>query len=437
MRIWQKIGIVFGIVLLCLILSVIIFSKITDNKYQAYLKDLEAKGYKTTPKGLFPEGSDEDNAYIPLQKAADEFGKILQNNNLSTETLSNAFNKDIITLTNEEINSLKMTANQSTNIFELIKTASEKPFYNPKPDYSLPMIQWSPFIDRNLLNTSKLISFRSQIALRENYYNQALEDCILSLKLSNTYKKMPFLSLAMINNGIYKRNLILIKNISFVYDIPEKDMKEIIQLINPESFHNAFIKGLETELIYAFSMANQNKNTSINNIVLKNDLMAGQSVRIKHIEALKKTYSEYIIIEKEIEKNQDIPFYHPYLKLLYPFTQEPRMLYKTEAKAQTTRLALACELYKRAHGNFPASLENLIPEYFDKMPMDPFTGKPCIYKTFTDGSFVVYSVGENLKNESNIFTTVEEFESAIDKFAKNIDQREETDYDIIWLEKAK
>ncbi len=70
-------------------------------------------------------------------------------------------------------------------------------------------------------------------------------------------------------------------------------------------------------------------------------------------------------------------------------------------------LGLSCELRCSAHGDYPATLDALVPEFLstfpDGLPPDPFTGKPFVYKKRPDGrGFIVYSVGENLKDDGGV-----------------------------------
>lgn len=56
---------------------------------------------------------------------------------------------------------------------------------------------------------------------------------------------------------------------------------------------------------------------------------------------------------------------------------------------------LACERYRLAHGTFPDSLEQIVPQFLPSVPTDPFGGKPLKYRR--DGEeIVVYSVGEDM-----------------------------------------
>jgi ABC-type transport system involved in multi-copper enzyme maturation permease subunit len=53
---------------------------------------------------------------------------------------------------------------------------------------------------------------------------------------------------------------------------------------------------------------------------------------------------------------------------------------------------LACERYRRAHGQWPASLEMLVPQHLGRIPLDPYDGQPLRYRQ-RQGGIVVYSIG--------------------------------------------
>jgi hypothetical protein len=55
-------------------------------------------------------------------------------------------------------------------------------------------------------------------------------------------------------------------------------------------------------------------------------------------------------------------------------------------------VCLAVERYRQARGDWPASLDKLVPGYLAFVPLDPLDGKPLRYRRLADG-VVVYSVG--------------------------------------------
>lgn len=76
------------------------------------------------------------------------------------------------------------------------------------------------------------------------------------------------------------------------------------------------------------------------------------------------------------------------------------------AKVQTsvllTRIAIALELHRLDHGEYPESLAVLNPGKPGGIPLDLITGEPFRYKRTTDGSFAMWSVGWNEKDEDGL-----------------------------------
>ncbi len=76
------------------------------------------------------------------------------------------------------------------------------------------------------------------------------------------------------------------------------------------------------------------------------------------------------------------------------------------AVAQTTSdqalLACALERYRLANGQFPDTLDALVPQFISSLPHDVITGEPYRYRRTADGQFVLYSVGWNEKDDGGI-----------------------------------
>lgn len=72
------------------------------------------------------------------------------------------------------------------------------------------------------------------------------------------------------------------------------------------------------------------------------------------------------------------------------------------ARCRTADAALAVERFRRAHnGALPASLDALVPAYLPKVPSDPYSGQPLLFKPLNPG-FVVYSVGEDGRDDGGV-----------------------------------
>jgi hypothetical protein len=66
--------------------------------------------------------------------------------------------------------------------------------------------------------------------------------------------------------------------------------------------------------------------------------------------------------------------------------------FKCEARRRTLLTAIAAERYRQAHGSLPAQLSDLVPDYLDTVPGDPFTRDPLRYRVEDTGA-IIYSLG--------------------------------------------
>ena len=64
-----------------------------------------------------------------------------------------------------------------------------------------------------------------------------------------------------------------------------------------------------------------------------------------------------------------------------------------------TLAAIALKRYELRHGKLPASLEALVPEFLAAAPYDYMNAKPLRYRSGSDRSYVIYSVGEDGKDD--------------------------------------
>ncbi len=62
-------------------------------------------------------------------------------------------------------------------------------------------------------------------------------------------------------------------------------------------------------------------------------------------------------------------------------------------------IACALERYRQANGQFPDTLDALMPKFIEKVPLDIIGGQPLKYHRTEDGQFVLYSVGWNEKDD--------------------------------------
>ena len=79
-------------------------------------------------------------------------------------------------------------------------------------------------------------------------------------------------------------------------------------------------------------------------------------------------------------------------------------IYLAELRIRTqmgmAQTALAVERFRLANGRLPGELGELVPEWIEKAPVDPWNnGKPVTYRVRDDGEYVIYSYGYNERDD--------------------------------------
>jgi hypothetical protein len=87
------------------------------------------------------------------------------------------------------------------------------------------------------------------------------------------------------------------------------------------------------------------------------------------------------------------------------FTRATQTLAYNQTQVNEARIACALERYRLAHGEYPETLDALVPQFIEKLPHDIIggqpsqgsgsTSQPLHYRRTADGKFLLYSVGWN------------------------------------------
>jgi len=92
--------------------------------------------------------------------------------------------------------------------------------------------------------------------------------------------------------------------------------------------------------------------------------------------------------------------HHAFCSLLVPGTLGlARKTAFAQTAADTASMACGIERFKLAKGRLPESVEQLVPEFLEKLPRDIITGEQLKYRATEGGRYVIYSVGWNEKDD--------------------------------------
>ncbi|MGO8928409.1 MAG: hypothetical protein ACLQU3_16195 [Limisphaerales bacterium] len=84
------------------------------------------------------------------------------------------------------------------------------------------------------------------------------------------------------------------------------------------------------------------------------------------------------------------------------FVKAAQTLAQKQTLANEAFIACGLERYRLAHGQYPETLEALVPQFAEKLPHDIVGGQPLKYHRTADGQFVLYSIGWNEKDDGGV-----------------------------------
>jgi hypothetical protein len=77
------------------------------------------------------------------------------------------------------------------------------------------------------------------------------------------------------------------------------------------------------------------------------------------------------------------------------FSRAIQITARNQTMANLGQIVCALERYRFARGNFPETLDALVPQFMGKIPHDIIGGQPLKYRRTDDGKFLLYSIGWN------------------------------------------
>jgi hypothetical protein len=84
------------------------------------------------------------------------------------------------------------------------------------------------------------------------------------------------------------------------------------------------------------------------------------------------------------------------------FSKAAQTTARNQTLANEAFVACGLERYRLAHGQYPDTLEALVPQFAEKLPHDIMGGQPLKYHRTGHNRFVLYSVGWNGKDDGGV-----------------------------------
>jgi hypothetical protein len=393
----------------------------TGKKLQAYLEDAKAGAIPVSLKDIAPQ-CDEANNAARFWKAAEELFVIPQGDDkgLADKTLINRTIDDFFsarTLGEESRKRLAELITLNRRVFDLVTEASAQPCFRlgnwTDPAVAVP----EPANLVKMIQVIRLLGIEAVLRAEAGQSNEGLELCRQGMVFIRKTLDEPFLINNLVALANMKSLVVCLNSILRNREVDPDALASWKQEMDSEAWRVKFSKCVQTERVLGLEMGLRaikgdrealKETESEGNLrfywlsrpILKSQVIFVQNYfrDLEKIVALP-YYELKGRLQKDSQVHRAVPWYFRMSGLQVPeflsvFLKEATL----EAMMLTTKAGLACKIYKKQTGHYPETIDALVPEFLNKVPVDPFTGRPLVY-TLQDGGVIIYSVGSNEKDD--------------------------------------
>jgi len=413
-KVLVRIGLVLFLIIVLALGVRAVFNFTTGKKLQAYLEKAKSEGVVMSLKDLAPSCDDSDNAAL-LWKAAEALfiTPDAEGKTLISQTIESFF--DGRPLQEESRVKLAPLIERNRKVLDLIVEASGRLCFRygdwKKRPYS---IELSNAI--KMIIATRFLGIDAVFRAEAGQVQAALDELRQGMRFIRRTIDEPILINNLVALGNMKSLLNCFGQIVKGREMDPAILSAWIKELDPETWRTKFWRCVEIERTLALE-------TGLGVVKGDKDILgpeAGdyrlfywlirpiqkleivwvqdQFKELKNIAGM--PYFRIKALPKEKQhRRESAPWYFRLSGLLPADFQSVFFKEATlEAMMLTTKAGLACKLYKNQTGHFPENLEALVPELMDSVPIDPFIGKPLIYR-LQDGGVLIYSVGSNEKDD--------------------------------------
>lgn len=386
-------------------------------KLQHYLAQAKADGLPLTHRDLAPTCDDTDNAAVLWKAAEVLFEPIPSDRAVLNKTLETIFNGEPIDEASRATRDRLIQKNR--RVFEFIFEASRKTYFR-YGDWTKPFYFIGQPNAIKLIQAVRLLGIDAVLRAESGQAKEGLEQCRLGMNFVRKLMDEPMLFQALIALVDMKSLLICFNRIASGRELDSETLAAWIKEMDVPSWRTRFARSAQCERIFSLEhgldLVRGDKN-----VLAEADKAGIRSKRFFYWLVRPFLKAEIVWRQKQFlgaEQRVDLPFFKVkamdrdpgrkaeptpwYLRLPGILSTDFESVFLKEAAFEaimlTTKAGVACKIYKNRNGRYPENLEALVPEILGELPIDPFTGKPLVYKV-ENNELIIYSFGSNEKDD--------------------------------------
>lgn len=428
----SKIEIIAGILGSFLLLFFIFFyvcmfniflpSKAVTIAIEKELASIKARGEPVSLEELAPSLiPDEENAAFIYKEVFEKIGKV-------PAELRDLLSKYPAELTWEEKISLKTFLDERSEAFSLLEKALTYEKCHFPIDYSESPIPELSHLD-HIRNCGRFLALQSLWEISAGNTDNATNNSLKIMELSKTISEEPFIISQLVNIAIGGVAVNSLEKILSEGSISPETLERIINALKNYEINIRggvklgligerciFIGAFENPDNFWFGEVNSDVNREkikrfLKSGFFKNDELYGIKMYGKLISFCELPVPQAITESKKLrEEAEDNLEFKPWKlkdlnilsRIMLPVMDRIFLQWaRYTAKLRQAIIVCALEFYQMKYGIYPEHIFDIPSDIVSVLPKDPFTGEDFIYRR-ENNSFILYSVGENLKDDGGV-----------------------------------
>jgi len=274
-------------------------------------------------------------------------------------------------------------------------------------DYSegikAPTLHWGGIAD-----IAKLLTLQTIAHIENNQPDLAIDSFITAKALAATLNKEPRLIAFLVKRVCQSLNLTTLEYLFSKTSLNEDQLaiidNTIIEMLNESDmtmalvgercFYNSGFPDSMEKMKYVFIEA-----TGLPKMYHIRYLDIIQ----EYLDNMKLPWPDRLIAAKKMEATIGPPsIFRPFTSMISPsLTKMIEAHARVDAQLAAAHTAVALERYRLANNSLPDDLAQLVPTYIEKIPIDPFDGRPLRYKKLSpQPGYTIYSIGTDEHDDS-------------------------------------
>lgn len=309
-------------------------------------------------------------------------------------------------LPEEEITTGIAAVEDQQELIQKLQSLANQPLTRPEDIIALSQMDttmmWT--LNPNLLamqSYASLLTWDAYIAWQNGDPNTTLASCETVMKLCRHLLETPLMMNNIIAMGIARSSMELFSEIAMDSQLSDAAIDSYIQTIDTQN-DDRFLKSAMHYEVVAFSamMADMNKmswrddcgsiahritHLPIFDFVGKHDESVGLSIFQEFVESLQTPFYEWDseAFEKSLQSKRasNTPMSNLYVD---GFADKRSMYVIHQHYLLEQKVALHINRYHRDTSEYPKTMQDLVPNYLDAVPLNPITGNPVILEYFDE-----------------------------------------------------